>query len=233
MILDGIMKKLPKDVAIYILLRFSVKSLVRFKFISKSWYTLIQSSTFINSHLNRTTTKNEFILFSRSFRVETEGFKNVLSILSSDDYDDLIPGSQDLDLPCLTFTPYYRYNELVGPCDGLIVLTDNEVIVSFNAATKNYMLVPPSPFVCSKGYHLYFIGGIGFGFDSIGNDHYKFVRISEVFLDTDWGSEEKEQKVEVYDLRIGSWRDLDHVDHQLPTIFWNPCFEMLHHGAFH
>nr|ABR18786.1 class S F-box protein [Nicotiana alata] len=234
MMLDGIMKKLPEDVVIYILSRFSVKSLLRFKFISKSWYTLIQSSTFINVHLNRSTiTKNEFILFSRSFRIETEGFKNVLSIISSDDYNDLNVVLQDLDLPYLTFTPNYHFNELVGPCNGLIVLTDDDdIIVLFNPATKNYMLLPPSPFVCSKGYHRSFIGGVGFGFDSIGND-YKFVRISEVFLDTYWGPEEREQKVEVYDLRSDSWRDLNHVDQQLPTIFWNQCFEMLHNGAFH
>nr|BAQ18960.1 S10-locus linked F-box protein type-8 [Petunia x hybrida] len=233
MMLDGIMKHLPEDIAMHILLRFPVKSLLRFKFISKSWFTLIESSTFINIHLNRaTTTKNEFLLFSRSYREETEGFKNVLSILSSDNNDELIPVVSDLELPYLTFTEYYLFNKLVGPCNGLIVLTDFDIIVLINPATKNYMLIPPSPFVCPKGFHRSFRGGVGFGFDSIVKD-YKFVTISEVFMDSEWVPDEKEQKVEVYDLRFDSWRDLNHVDQQLPTVYYYPCFEMLYNGAFH
>ncbi|KAK4737389.1 hypothetical protein R3W88_001086 [Solanum pinnatisectum] len=187
---NGIMKKLPEDVITYILLRFSVKSLLRFKFISKS---------------------------CRSFE-ETEGFKNVLSINSSDDHDDLV--LLDLYLPYLNFTR--RFNELVGPCNVL-----------FNPATRNYMSLPPSPFVNQKGFHYSFKGGIGFGFDSIGND-YKFVRISKVFLDAYWGPEKQEKKVEVYDLCIDSWRDVNpDMDQQLPSVFSNPSFEILHHGTFH
>ncbi|KAG5630964.1 hypothetical protein H5410_002681 [Solanum commersonii] len=226
---NGIMKILLEDVIIYILLRFSVKSLLRFKFISKSWYSLIQSSRFKNIHINdTTTTNNEFIIFSRSFK-ETEGFKNVLSINCSDDHNDLV--LIDLDLPYLNFTR--RFNELVGPCNGLIVLTDNDVIVLFNPATRNYMSLPLNPFVCQKGFHRSFKGDIGFGFDSIGND-YKFVRISEVFLNAYWGPEKQEKKVEVYDLCIDSWRDVNpDMDQQLPSVFSNPSFEILHHGTFH
>uniref|UniRef100_M1AGY5 Class S F-box protein n=3 Tax=Solanum tuberosum TaxID=4113 RepID=M1AGY5_SOLTU len=227
------MKKLPQDVMIYIFLRFSVKSLLRFKLISKTWYTLIQSSTFINIHLNGTTIpKKEFIVCSHSIKKETEGFKNVLSILYSDDHDNINIILPDLDLPYLSFTPFYHFNELVGTCNGLIVLTDNEDIVLFNPATKTYMLLPPSPFVCQKGFNRNFIGGVGFGFDPIIND-YKFVRISEVFLDSYWCPEEKVQKVEVYDMCIDSWRDLNHIDQQLPNVHSYPCFEKLHRGTFH
>lgn len=155
-----------------------------------------------------------------------------MSLHSSDDHDDLNLVLLDLNLPYLTFTPNYQFNELVVPCNGLIILTDNDVIVLFNPATKNYMSLPPSPFVCQKGFHRCFKGGVGFGFDSIGND-YKFVRISEVFLDAYWGPEDQEQKVEVYDLRIDSWRDVNHMDQQLPTVLWNPSFEILHHEIFH
>nr|BAQ18942.1 S7-locus linked F-box protein 1 [Petunia x hybrida] len=228
---DGIMKRHPEDVLIYILCKFRVKSLLRFKGVSRTWYSLVQSSTFINLHLNRTTTtRDEFIIFSRSVRKEPNGFRNVLSILSSDNDDDLNPVFPDLDPPYLTFTEYYVYNKLVGPCNGLIALTDFEVIVLFNPATRNYMLLPPSP-ACPKGFRRNFRGGVGFGFDSIRND-YKFVRISELCMDSDWIPVE-EQKVEVYDLSIDSWRELDHVDRQLPTVHWLPHFEIFHMGSFH
>lgn len=64
---DGIMMKLPEDVASHIILRLAIKSLMRYKCISKIWYSLLQSLYFINLHVkNPSTTKNDFILFRRS-----------------------------------------------------------------------------------------------------------------------------------------------------------------------
>ncbi|XP_016457494.1 F-box/kelch-repeat protein At3g06240-like [Nicotiana tabacum] len=232
MMVDGIMKKLPEDVVIYILLKFTVKSLIRFKCISRTWYTLVQSSTFINLHLNRPTTrKNEFILFSRSIKVEPHGLKNVISIIYSDNDDDLNSIFPDLDPPYLTFSYYYAYNELVGPCNGLLVLTDFEVIILLNPATRNYMPLPSSPFVCAEGLNLSIMGGVGFGFDWIGND-YKVIRILEVFKDADWSPDVIDQKVEVYDLHTDSWREF-RVGQQFPKVHWLPHFEIFHKGAFH
>lgn len=176
---DKTMKILPEDVAIYIFFRLPVKSLSRFKCVTKSWYTLIKSSNFINLHLNRTTTtKDEFILFKRTHK-EPQGFKNILSfLLSADGEDDLDSISPDLDVPYLSTSYGSIFHQLTGPCTGLIFLTDSINFVLLNPATRNYRLLPSSPFVCPRGFYRS-IGGVGFGYESV-QKKYKVCRISEV-----------------------------------------------------
>nr|BAJ24853.1 S-locus linked F-box protein type-2 [Petunia x hybrida] len=223
-------KKLPEDVVIYMLLRFSVKSLLRFKCISKEWYTLILTNTFVKLHLNRiTTTKDEFILFIRTFREEPEQLKSIASFLCCDDNNDLNSLFPDLDVSDLTSTCYTIFNQLIGPCHGLIALTDSFIIIILNPATRKYVVLPPSPFGCPKGYHRS-VEGIGFGFDSMVND-YKVVRLSDVYWDppTDYPGP-REPKVDVFDLAIDSWRELDL---EFPSIYYLPCSEMYYKEAVH
>nr|XP_016474410.1 PREDICTED: F-box protein CPR30-like [Nicotiana tabacum] len=172
---DGIMKRFPEDVVIYILLRFRVKFLLRFKCISKTCYTLIKSSIFVNLHLSRTTNdKDEFILFKRSWKEETSLYKTIISFLSvrADDY--LNPIIPDQDVPYMTATYSIEYDQLIGPCHGLIALMDDLNTLLFNPSTRKYMLLPPSPFNCPRN-HYRTIRCVGFDFDSIAND-YKVVK---------------------------------------------------------
>lgn len=195
----GIMKKFPEDVMMYLLTRLQVKSLLRLKYVSKAWCALIKSSTFINIHLNRTTTaKDEFILLKRSFREEPNKYQSTLSFLFDvDDQIDRRTVFPDLDVPYLTTNCACISLRVLGPCRGLIVLTDSEIIVLFNPTTRNYRLLPPSTYICPFGFYED-IEGVAFVFDSIVND-YKVTRISEVignppfydFHDTEW-------RVEVY-----------------------------------
>nr|AIK66497.1 S2-locus F-box type-2 protein [Petunia integrifolia subsp. inflata] len=225
-----IMKKLPEDVVIYILLRFAVKSLLRFKCISKAWYSLIITKTFVKLYGNRiTTTKDEFILCIRTFREEPEQLKSIASFFSCDDNNDLNTLAPDVDVSDLTSSCDTIFNQLIGPCHGLIALTDSFIIIILNPSTRKYVVLPPSPFGCPKGYHRS-IEGIGFGFDSIVND-YKVVRLSDVYWDppTDYPGP-REPKVDIFDLSIDSWRELDL---EFPTIYYLPCSEMYYKEAIH
>nr|AIK66473.1 S5-locus F-box type-15 protein [Petunia integrifolia subsp. inflata] len=232
---DEIVEKLPKDVVIYIFLMVPVKSLVRFKCVSKVWYTLIQSSTFINLHFNRTTvtTKDEYMLVKRSFKEESNRFRSVMSFLSGGlDDDDLYPVSPDLDVPYLTTTNSCTFHRIMGPCNGLIVLTDKITTVLFNPATRSYRLLQPGRFGCPVGFHRS-INGVGFGFDSIANS-YKIVRIAEVNGEPPFYCYTmREWKVEIYESSVDAWREQDQVYRQLPNVFWYPCFEMFYKGASH
>ncbi|XP_060200384.1 F-box protein CPR1-like [Lycium barbarum] len=226
---DGTMKKLPEDVVFYIFFRFPVKSISRFKCVTKSWYTLIQSFNFINLHLNRTTTtKDEFILIKRSFK-ETKGFKTVLSfLLSADGEDDLDPISRDIAVPYLCTSYGSICHQLNGPCHGLIFLTDFTNIVILNPATRNYRLLPPSHIGCPRGFYRS-IGGVGFGYDSI-QKKYKVVTISEVFGEPPFNDPSVvEWKGEVYDSSIDSWRE----HQELPWRYNFPYSEIFYKGAFH
>lgn len=177
------MKELPEDLVIYIILMLPVKSLLRFKCSCITFCNIIKSSTFINLHLNRTSSaKDELILFKRSFKQEEPNLhKNVMSFLFSEDAFSLKPISPDVEIPYLTTTNASVFHQLIGPCNGLIALTDSLTIILFNPTTRNYRLIPPCPFGIPQGFRRS-ISGVGFGFDSIAND-YKFVRISEVYKD--------------------------------------------------
>nr|ABR18783.1 class S F-box protein [Nicotiana alata] len=228
---NGSIKKLPEDLVFCMLLRCPVKSLMRFKCISKVWYHFIQSTTFINLHLNRTTSvENEFILFKHSIKEDTGEFKNVLSFLSGHDNGALNPLFPDIDVSYMASNCSCTFFPLIGPCNGLIALTDTITTILINPATRNFRLLPPSPFGCPNGYHRS-VEALGFGFDSIANN-YKVVRISEIFWNPVYDYPgPRESKVDVYDLSIDSWRELDHV--QVPLIYWLPCSETLYNEVVH
>nr|BAQ18933.1 S7-locus linked F-box protein type-3 [Petunia x hybrida] len=229
---DGSMKKLPQDVMIYIFFRLPVKSLMRFKRVTKSWYSLIQSSSFISLHLNSTTTiKDEFILYKRSFK-EREVFKNVLSFLIGNAEDDLDPISSDQDVPHLSTRYSSISHQLIGPCHGLIVLTDSTNFVLLNPTTRNYKLLPPSPFAYPRGFYRS-ICGVGFGYDSA-RKIYKVVRISEVYGNRPFDDPSvMEWNGEVYDSSTDSWRELAYVNQELPWPYGFPYSEMFYNEAFH
>nr|AIG62954.1 S-locus F-box protein type-14 [Solanum chilense] len=63
----GVINKSSKDLIIFIHLKFPVKSIKRFNCISKFFFKVIKSSTFVNLYLNSTTTtQEEFIMHKRS-----------------------------------------------------------------------------------------------------------------------------------------------------------------------
>lgn len=228
------MKKLSEDVVIYILLRLVVKSLMRFNCISKTFYTLIQSSSFVNLYLYRTTTSNdEFVFFKRCFEQENNRYKTILSFFSGDVDDYLNPIFQDLDATHLTSTFTFNHDQLIGPCHGLITLMDSANTVLINPSMRNYTLLPPNPLGCEKDFYCS-IQGVGFGFDSIAND-YKVVRISIIYMvDRDDYPQEMERRVDIYDMSVDSWRELDHeVGQQLTMFCCVSCSQMFYRGVCH
>nr|BAQ18965.1 S10-locus linked F-box protein type-14 [Petunia x hybrida] len=231
---NGVVKKLPKDVVNNITLKLPVKSLLRFKCVSQFWYACIQSWAFIILQRNCASSVNdEIILFKRSFKEEHDHFKSIMSFLSSghDDSDDFHHVSPDLEVPYLTNTTC-TFHRFIGPCHGLIVLTDKVTTVLFNPATRNSRLLKPSPFGSPLGFHRS-INGIAFGFDSIANE-YKIVRLAEIRGEPPFYCYTvREWRVEVYELSIDSWREVENVDQQLPYVHWYPCAELFYKGTSH
>ncbi|KAG5632054.1 hypothetical protein H5410_003771 [Solanum commersonii] len=234
---DGIMKKLPEDVVIYILLRLAVKSLMRFNCISKTCYTLIKSSTFVNLYLYRTTTsKDKFILFKHCFEHERNRYKTILSFLSGDDDDDdyFNPIIQDLDVTHLKSNNNFNLDQFIGPCHGLIAMMDSVTTILINPSTRNYRLLPPDQFIGCEKDHYRSIQNVGFGYDSIAND-YKVIRISIIYMtDRDDYPEEMDRIVDIYDLSVDCWRKLDDgVVQQLSMFYCVSCSQMFYRGICH
>lgn len=96
MMVDGIMR----------LLRLPLKFILRFKCVSKTFYTLIQSTSFNNLHLNHTTISTyDKILQKRSFKENIQWYKAIFSFISSEGNDNLkfvLSGSR-----CSLYDKYY------------------------------------------------------------------------------------------------------------------------------
>lgn len=122
---------LSDDIIAEVLLFLPVKSLLRFRCVSKSWKNLIPDQAFVKLHLSRSATRNLlFTLILQHITDLTPGD-------SSDDSDDVpVPYSMRhlIENPAFTFSmdPYYHLDNkdcsrMVGTCNGLICLSSYSV----------------------------------------------------------------------------------------------------------
>ncbi|KAG5632025.1 hypothetical protein H5410_003742 [Solanum commersonii] len=143
------------------------------------------------------------ILLERSFKEDIERYKAVFSFISNDDEDNLNIVHPDLDVPYTSSISSVKSDKRINSSHVLIALMEPRTTI---------------------------VGG--FGYDSVVND-FKVFRISEVFKEDGFGHiNDGEKRVEVYELGIDIWRKLDHVDQQLPKLFWLNS-SMSYKGCYH
>ncbi|XP_059449913.1 F-box/kelch-repeat protein At3g23880-like [Corylus avellana] len=203
-----------EDLLMEILSRLPVKSLMRFKCVSKSFYALITKPCFITKHLTSHNPHREAILRrgkgSERPRFPMPAIPNEnqelalprLSRLS----DETLELSEDVDLSQL-FQDEVSGVQLLGPCNGILCLVgtlkmtkDGDLqpgyeMVLWNPATRESKMLPPMDMPTST-----FTSYFGFGFDPKTND-YNVIWI----LNFDF----RQCKVEVYSLSTNSWRVID------------------------
>jgi F-box interacting protein len=190
---------LPEDLSMEILSRLPVKSLMRYKCVSKSWYALVTNPSFISKHLKISHNLNRGAAILR--RVDGLDQRR-LSTLSN----ETLEVSGDVDLS-QWFQDEVSMVSMFGPCNGILCLSctlwkkrdghrDYDPLVLWNPATRESKMLPPFP----QQRDLNFVSRFGFGFDPKTND-YKVVRIMN-FGD-------RQCKVQVYNLSTNSWRVLD------------------------
>ncbi|KAM5554501.1 F-box/kelch-repeat protein [Rosa sericea] len=178
---------IPEEIMFEILTRLSVKSLLRFRCVCKSWNSLITSPNFINNHLERHDMDSscDYLL------VQTGSAKSLFCAKTFAKY-------MDLDFPScemyLGFNDFFVY----GSCNGLLCICVNHGPLN----SSMYIWNPSNRKIKRLPQGLYQYVGIkvslGFGFHHQKND-YKVVKIvhGEIMY-----------KVEVYSLRLNSWREL-------------------------
>ncbi|KAL3521865.1 hypothetical protein ACH5RR_014699 [Cinchona calisaya] len=187
------MANLPPELVADILVRLPVKSLLRFRCVSKPWCFLIDSRNFTKMHLiqsKKTSTNLTLVL----------GFLGVYSI-------EL--GSLDSAIP---LRPPFSASDLSNSCNGLIlVLAKNPFI--WNPFTRKFREVPTSPveypvdLEVGSAYETY-----GFAYDSE-NDDYIVVRVVEFRgFDLTWIRSE----TKVYTSKSNVWRKIENFPYQLP-----------------
>ncbi|PWA79220.1 F-box associated interaction domain-containing protein [Artemisia annua] len=198
----------PPEIIREILLKASVKSLLRCKSVCKGWYSLISDHNFIKTHFSLSSTDNSNYAHHRLIYDIYEQ-RNILS--SCPLYDVLFEKSVNIELVLLD-NPLQRPQPLpiriVGSCDGLvcILVEDYNTLFIHNPTTRRSNLLP-SPQRCGSMEEY-----CGFGYDEMTCD-YKVVKLYQTR--TYWGTM-------IYSLKAGSWKEIGRF----------PCLSAFNDGKF-
>ncbi|XVE58378.1 hypothetical protein DITRI_Ditri04bG0165000 [Diplodiscus trichospermus] len=190
---------LPEKTITDILSRLPVKSLTRFKSVSKNWAHLTSTPAFVASHLSRFSSEHS-LLFSR-YNTESGGDYKIWLVTNLTGG----PRGQFLDIPLQG--PLPRYPRIVGSVDGLVCLDVSPSYASdfvfWNPGTKQYRSLP-FPLITSTSNNPIGLVFLGFGLDAF-NDDYKLVRIVS-FVGNDASPS---LMAEVYSWREGIWKEIE------------------------
>ncbi|KAF8013880.1 hypothetical protein BT93_I1672 [Corymbia citriodora subsp. variegata] len=189
------MASFPIDVLVEIFLWLSVKPLVRFRCVCKSWNSLLTSPFFIKAYLERSIKLHKFNLLKYNFnkisRVQIHySPKNELSNLDT------------------SFIKDGKKFELVGSCNGIACLSsfNSEIphrskIFLWNPSTgENITLPQPSHHVSNL---------VGFGFNPLSGhlDDFSIVNMN-IYLEQ---HPNYTSQVEVYSFRRNCWKQLGNI----------------------
>ncbi|XP_042513963.1 F-box protein CPR1-like [Macadamia integrifolia] len=181
---------LPQDLIVDILSRLPVKSLLKFRCVSKSWCVLITDPAFVKIHLNQSlaTNTNHTLIFRKD------------SACYSVDVDpDACEPPLNHPLKSLIFGP----RAVLGSCNGLVCISNSlDDIYLWNPSTRSHLKLPFSPIESSISYD----SAYGFGYEPTSDD-YKVVRAVDEF-------------VIVYSLRTNSWRRIGKLPFSLFNNDW-------------
>nr|XP_023915986.1 F-box/kelch-repeat protein At3g23880-like [Quercus suber] len=187
------------DLVYEILTWVPVKSLIRFRCVSKSWYSTITSHKFIKTHLDRaksSSNNNNYLLY-KSQRMSSS-LNELCTVVHNS--DRTLSEISRLQIP-----DYYIF--IVGFCNGMFLSADDDsdyghVVYLWNPSIRKYKKLPPSHFIHTFGPSYYcFTFGLAYHYQ---NNDYKILKI---FYDMEF----LQQKVmpaeaEVYTLSTDSWR---------------------------
>jgi F-box interacting protein len=199
---------LPYDVVFDILTRLPVKSLVRFRCVSKSWNSIITSPDFITTHLNRPKSLSN-----------NKGY--LLYVPKSDNYyaqNLCIDVYSDRTLTHISRfqVPFSAY--MVGFCNGMFCLRNHRynVLYLWNPSIRKFKMIS-TPHLIHPSVPV----AIGLAYHSQNND-FKILRIVLAR-----GYNAPPAEVEVYSLSTDSWRrfvislgSIDYIGLQ-PSLFFN------------
>ncbi|KAK3004585.1 hypothetical protein RJ639_018546 [Escallonia herrerae] len=210
------MSDIPPEVIAGILSRSPAKSLLRFRCVSKQWRALIDSPSFINMHV------------SQSINTNTNN-----NLVFRDDYFDLFSSPLDSLSTTLGFNELVGFQEFaglgiepIGSYNGLLCLCNtNEKLAILNPSTQKYVRLPFARIEFPDKAYVQNIS-YGFGYGRV-NDDYKVVRIVQSY---GYRDDEFESKVEIYSLRLNSWKRVRDCPYYL---WWKVGFGVFASGVLH
>jgi F-box interacting protein len=190
---------LPHELIIEILLRLPTKSLIRFKCVCKSWFSLISHPNFANSHFDLTAathTPRILSIFYSPLEFQSIDFESSNDSASSGNLNKkFIPQSGDKE-----FRAYIEIS-----CRGFIFFHCFSRLYLWNPCTGLHKLMPLSPFDSKFLTYCLRSNLYGFGYDKSRNDYLVVVLGSESNL----ASNVVLSHLEVFSLRDNTWKQIE------------------------
>lgn len=199
---------LPADLIAEILCRTPVKTLVRSRCVSKSWYALIHHPSFIKLHLCFNLSRNNKVILSNSYNpVADFGLKRIISVHGINDppltvlpIHKLLPFRRDF-LHKINFPDFSKSMVLAGSINGIVCLTHfremrKHFVALWNPAIRYWK---PVALPQTKSWHNV---NVGLGFDKAEND-FKIICIVPCIEYLGWS------RLEIYSANRDSWEDAD------------------------
>lgn len=187
---------LPADIIIEMLLRLPVKSLIRYRCVCKSWYTLTKNPKFIHKHQKKDHNTRLLVYCTH----EDENDRNLEMSYFTFFLDETL---RDLSTKRLDDPPIMPVG-FVGPYEGIFCLMNgNKYISLWNLVTQELRRLPKCR-ASLPPYTTIHDCSVGFGLDLVSND-YKLVLILTL-LDTKIDFYYDFSHIAVYNLSTDSWR---------------------------
>ncbi|XP_058211841.1 F-box protein CPR1-like [Rhododendron vialii] len=178
---------LPGEIVYDILSRLPVKSLHRFKSVSKPWLALITDPEFVKSHLHHQSTNNDNM--NQKLIICSAASPSIYSV----DYQAPDHTVTELKIPCKSKS----WVSVMGSFNGVVLLSIDDVeLCLWNPSTRMYQKLSPSP-DCQYKNMTY-----GLGYDSV-SDGFKVVRAVVSPLTKD------PTPVYVFTSKLSSWKRIE------------------------
>ncbi|XVE81494.1 hypothetical protein DITRI_Ditri15bG0068900 [Diplodiscus trichospermus] len=201
---------LPQEMIAEILSYLPVKSLLRFRCVSRSWKSLITHPFFVKKHLKKIQndpryTKTGVLISTGNTR--TRNLFRIKSCSLNAIYQNPIVNSTEIEY-LSKIAP--RSNWIVGSCDGLICIAVQDIVYLLNPTLRVSIRLPDSGLM-RRGitYTVY-----GFGFDASMDDY----KVVSVFCYQTKGFEgDLDSIVSVYSLKTNFWRRIQGFPFGVPS----------------
>ncbi|KAG8386968.1 hypothetical protein BUALT_Bualt03G0203800 [Buddleja alternifolia] len=192
-----------------ILSRLPVKSLLKFRCVSRSWHSLIGSKKFIKTHLQNSTKNTNFTHHKiiSNFCPPQERLKHCsLHSLLYEPVTYGVPLDFDFDYPTNNREDSFH---VVGCCNGLIcILVGGKHFYLWNPSTRESKKLPVIDNIIKW---CFFVTKYGFGYDER-NDDYKVFGLLSVF----WHTGRYQSIGKIYSLKTNSWKNIDNFKDRSP-----------------
>ncbi|THG07725.1 hypothetical protein TEA_026665 [Camellia sinensis var. sinensis] len=168
-------QNLAEDVVIEILSRLPVKSLLRFKYVCRYWYTLIKSPDFISKHFNQENNNGHLLVHHYISNID----RYAIALFPDETLSGIPPLHEKLDhlqIPdCM--------GDVVGPIDGMFLVytwySDGDRMALWNPAMREFRRLNVLEPIFPPNFHAV-VNVVGFGLDPLTRD-YKIIWIRDFY----------------------------------------------------